>query len=496
MSPIDKQRSLVENLANNFTLLETHISYVILTGDYAYKIKKPVNFGFLNFETLEDRKYYCHEELRLNRRLAPDLYLEVLPIFGDENNPSFQGQGEPIEYAVKMLQFDQENLLDKKLENNQLDINTMDEIAQQLADFHQKASVSLSNEEWGQPEVVLAPMEENFVQIRDFVKQESDLETLAQIETWTHQQYETLKDLLAHRKQQGFIKECHGDLHLGNIALLEHDKLAIFDGIEFNKPFRIIDVINDAAFLYMDLSDRGQFTFAARFINAYLEATGDYEGIALLGFYAVYRALVRAKIALFSMQHDNTAWERYLRYIKLAQHFVMKEKNPRILITVAPSGAGKSTLAQKLVDEHHMIRLRSDAERLRMFRPEERYSPEANKRTYAKLIELSEAVLKSGYMTIIDATFLKQSQRHLFHQLAVKLKCLFAILAIDCTPEKMAEFIKVRSQKADDISEADESIMQLHVIKQELLTEEEQMFCFTTQCGDLELPEDFYDWLK
>lgn len=504
MDVLEKQRQLIQALQNaqlyphsvtDFQLIETHISYVILTGEYAYKIKKSVNFGFLNFSELGQRKFYCEEELRLNKRLAPSIYLEVVPIYGSFEQPSLENIGEPIEYMIKMQQFNQDALLDKKLQQIEQPDHIIEKIATTLADFHQHAAIAEKEAAWGNPEQTMAPMRENFEQIKPFLKEEIAIDNLKKLETWTENQYKKLYPLLTARKENQYIREGHGDLHLGNIALLDTGEVLIFDGIEFNDAFRWLDVMNDTAFLYMDLLHRQQNKLAHLFISSYLEATGDYQGLALLNFYTVYRALVRAKIALFSLEHDASAWQRYESYIQLAENLVSKEVKPQLAITVAPSGAGKSTLAKLLVMSYGFIRIRSDVERQRMFSEETRYTAEASQATYHKLLELAESILAMPYPVIVDATFIEGQYRQLFLQLAEKLNISAKLLKIDCSKEDLMRFIQIRQQNGDDISEADIGIMEKQLEKQEPLSEEEIQYMLSIDCNFQTLPDVIQQWL-
>lgn len=281
---------------NQLRLIETHISWVILTGPYAYKIKKPVNLGFLDFSSLEQRKLYCEEELRLNKRTAPSIYLGVVPITGSTTQPQLDGKGEAIEYAVKMRQFPQDAQLDHLLEQGGLKAAHMDAFARLVADFHQQVAVAGADDNYGEPDQVMQPVEENFEQIGQHQLTSQQQQLLDELHAWSTTEYQRLETQLAQRKQQGFIRECHGDMHLRNLAWIDEQAVA-FDGIEFNANLRWIDVISEVAFLVMDLQDRNQPELAQRFLNAYLEITGDYAGLSLLPFYLVYRALVRAKVA-------------------------------------------------------------------------------------------------------------------------------------------------------------------------------------------------------
>ncbi len=327
---LDKQ-NYPQNCAN-IQLIETHISKVYLTGDYAYKIKKPVDFGFLNFTKLTDRQFYCQEEVRLNSRLAENLYIDVVAISIENNKIVFNGEGEAIEYAVKMHQFDTTQQLDNLFKANKLNNSTAIEIANKVASFHGQATVADEQSDFGNPAQVFAPMQQNFEQIHPMLNKSLDKSHLKTLEDWSQKTRKTVDPLLVKRKQNGFVKECHGDMHLGNMTFYK-DTLQIFDGIEFNDEFKWIDTTSEVAFFCMDLEYLGATEFAHLFLNQYLENNGDYQLLELLNFYKVYRALVRAKIALFtaaSMTENSpewtAQWESYRAYIQLAISYTQKKK--------------------------------------------------------------------------------------------------------------------------------------------------------------------------
>ena len=273
-----------QHFVEHIELVETHISWVFLTGRFAYKIKKPVDFGFLNFTRLEQRKYYCQQELLLNRRFAPDIYLDVLPVTESENHLSLAGQGEIIDYAIKMLQFDHNCLLDKLLEKHQIELSHIDNLSDVVADFHDTIKVADAQVNFGSTVEVIKPVEENFSILNNILSDSKDQQLLKSLYRQMLSIYESIRPQLAARKKQGHIRECHGDLHLGNITLRDN-KILLFDGIEFNESFRWIDTMSDCAFLIMDLQDHEQTVFANHFLNHYLLKSGDYSGLPVLKFY-------------------------------------------------------------------------------------------------------------------------------------------------------------------------------------------------------------------
>jgi len=481
-------------------LIETHISWVILTGDFAYKIKKPVNLGFLDFSTLNKRCFYCKEEWRLNKRLAPDIYLEVVEITGTPEHPEINGKGKVIECAVKMLQFPQEVQLNHVLERGELQLKDIDSIALMVAHFHEHIEVANTSHHYGNPEHVWQPMLENFSQIREHLKHESPLESLAKLENWSESTYARLNNILLQRKRLGFIRECHGDLHLRNLAWYQGKPLA-FDCLEFNPDLRWVDIISEVAFLTMDLEDHQQSQMAHRFINTYLENTGDYAGIQVLRFYLVYRAMVRAKVdairagqANISQQEQQTALKNVNEYLQLAQYYTT-HTTPKLIITRGLSASGKTTKTQALLELLGAIRIRSDVERKRLFnlKPEQDagnaigegiYTAAATERTYKKLAEFAELISASGYTVIIDAANLENEKRQLFQQLAKRIQVPYIILEFTASPEILRQRIIARQH---DASDADVNILEHQLKHYQPLSEHEQSFAISI---DTELPLD------
>ncbi|MGD8590495.1 MAG: AAA family ATPase [Chromatiales bacterium] len=468
----------VENIQH----LQTHISHVILAGQYAYKIKKPLDLGFLDFSTLERRRHCCEEELRLNRRLAPDLYLEVVPITGTLDAPRFDGEGPVLDYTVKMRRFSQSELLSVNLPDRQ----TLQHLAEQVAEFHLKIPPAEPTTPYGTPERVLYPMLENFVQIREIGLAALELPRLDPLEEWTRDQAQRLDELLWQRKRQGHIRECHGDMHLGNIAGYQ-GRLQIFDGIEFNPNLSWIDTLNDVGFLLMDLQHRGLNRDAADFLNHYLELTGDYPALPLLRFYQTYRAMVRAKVAAIRLsQAGLSERERrdlkveYLGYIELAESFT-RTRRPLLLITHGLSGSGKSLFSGWLLERLPALRLRSDVERKRLFAQSTEtkgleqgiYSPQASEATYAHLRESASVLLRAGFSVIVDATFLKAAQRMPFQHLANELGVDYLILDCQAPEAVLRERIRQRQAQGADPSEADLAVLELQMRNREVLNDEE-----------------------
>ena len=475
------QPSVYEHPTDHIELIETHISWVILTGDFAYKIKKPVNFGFLDFSTLEKRRYYCEQELRLNRRLAPTIYLEVIAVSGTEKKPVISKHGEAFEYAVKMRQFPQAAQLDHMLAAGEIKTEHMDRIAHMVADFHQTADIADNTVNYGEPTLVYQPVEENFLQIYQHINTEAYTDKLTILEQWCRNEFSKLKAVFAQRKSDGFIRECHGDMHLRNLLWLDDNPVA-FDCIEFNDKLRWIDVISEIAFLVMDLQHQKQKKLANHFLNSYLEASGDYAGLAVLPFYLCYRAMVRAKVSalrleqkdLSTKEKHNTEKE-FISYLELALTYTERTP-PKLIIMHGLSASGKSSVSQALLDATGVIRIRSDVERKRLFKSTsgntdtDIYSKGATQQTYEKLTHLASIIIDAGYSVIVDATFLRYENRKLFQQLAKQLQVPFIILRITASNEVLRQRI---IQRSNDVSDADLAVLEQQLARQKPLHPEE-----------------------
>lgn len=487
-------------------LVETHISWVLLTGPFAYKIKKPVNLGFVDFSTLEKRRFYCGEELRLNRRLAPDLYLDVVPITGSAEQPRMGGAGPELEFAVQMRQFPAEALLEEVLHRGELTSADLDQLAAEVAAFHARIAVAGPDTPFGSPAAIEQPATENFRDLLADIQDAAQRERLQQLQEWTAAESASRRADFATRKQAGYVRECHGDMHLGNMFLEEAPggsrRIVIFDCIEFNEAFRWIDVMSEVAFCTMDLCDRGRPDFAYRFLNAYLEQTGDYSGLRVLPFYLVYRALVRAKVADIrlhqrSLPPGKRRYEERERaaYLDLAHSFLRRHV-PVLFITHGPSGSGKTYGTQRLVEALGFIRVRSDVERKRLFAADFRpagtaadlYSRNMTNRTYARLEELAELILQSGYSAAVDATFLGRSRRNRFRALARRLNVPFRILDFQASPALLHRRVAQRAALGRDASEATPDVLHRQLASLEPLADDERQDVIRV---DSEAPDDY-----
>ena len=469
-----------------FEILETHISYVLLTGPYAYKFKKAVDFGFVNFNTLERRKYYCEQELRLNRRLAPELYVEVVPVTGSVECPALAGPGPVIEYAVKMRQFDSGARLDRVVDRDALVDRHVDSICEQVARLHADADTAGPGQAYGTTAQIRAQTLENFVHLSGVAKQKRSHETVEALRAWSARELDRLDEVFEQRRRFHRIKECHGDLHLANMALYDGD-VVVFDCIEFNESLRWCDVMSEVAFFCMDLDFRRKSPLARRFLNDYLARSGDYNGLAVWRFYLVYRALVRAKVAHLRFgQGDTTAELECDEHLRLAHRYALGKHRRSLGITRGLSGSGKSTVTQALLEQCSMlVRVRSDIERKRLIglagnaRTHSEvgagaYSPELTRATYARLAELAQTILATQHSVIVDATFLSRQARERFLGLAKQLDVPFYILDVKADTAVLERRLVRRNKLANDAAEADVAVLHAQLASSEALSAAEK----------------------
>jgi aminoglycoside phosphotransferase family enzyme/predicted kinase len=478
-------------------VIETHISWVLLTGEYAYKIKKPLDLAFLDFSSLDKRLDACREEVRLNRRLAPEIYLGVAPITGTPDAPQMNGSGEAFEYAVKMRQFPSDATLDRLDDAGGMTARHVESIARVLARFHLESCDRAGEDSpWGSPDAIWKPVAQNFEQISPRLDEPAARAQLDALQRWSESEHTRLAPLMAARKREGFVRECHGDLHLGNLAWVD-DKLLVFDCIEFDPELRWIDIQCEIAFCYMDLLQRGHADWAWLFLNLWLEQTGDYAGLALLRYYAVYRAMVRAKIAAIrTAQLDAPERELAMGEVRALLDLAMRlTDSPTVSLSITHglSGSGKSTVTSKLTQKPGAIRVRSDIERKRLAGldalaksgsgvEEQLYSAGATRRTYSRLAELAGQLLDAGWPVIVDATFIARWQRDLLRETARSRKVKFRILDFPVPVDILKQRIIQRAQSGSDASEADLAVLQHQLDTEEPLDpdEEADIACFVT----------------
>ena len=468
--------------------IETHISWVLLAGAYVYKIKKPLDLGFLDFSALERRRFYCEEEVRLNRRTAPALYLGVVPITGSADHPVFDGDGEPVEFAVRMRRFDTALGFDRLQARGELEPAHIIDLAGQLAALHANADVAALGSERGTFDDVAEPIRDNFEALLASASPRRR-DRLATLKTWSEGRLGALDARIERRRRGGFVRECHGDAHLGNVALYR-GRATLFDCIEFSAALRWIDLINDLAFTIMDLRDRGAAGLAWILLDEYLARTGDFDGMRLLPMYAVYRALVRAKVQSFAREQAEEETARATLdaeiegYLALAER-IAGERRPAVIITTGLSGSGKSWLARRLVDRVGLIRVRSDVERKRLHGlPADArsgsalnaqiYTRGASERTYAHLADAAGAICEAGIPALIDAAFLKRWQRDRLRRMAAAHGILFRIVHCTAPASTLVERVRTREECGTDASEAGLDVLDLQRRTAEPLTAAER----------------------
>ncbi len=465
-------------------LIQTHVSWLFLTDTHVFKLKKPVNFGFLDFSTLELRRFYCYEELRLNQRLCPDIYEKVIALCKTADGEAFFGDGEAIEYAVMMKRLPADRMLDRLVDGGRILDEEIRSVALEISTFHSNAPTSSYISKFGSLEQIRCNWEENFEQTLQF--QTSTLPTSVRniIRTYVETFTDLQRILFTERVEKGFIRECDGDIHLGNICLL-NTKAYIFDCIEFNERFRFSDTAADIAFLLMDLDFHLRPDLADAALSTYITASGDANLTKLITFYKIYRAFVRGKVDSLQLfdagieQKDRAAAEkRAIRYFRLAQGYCLRYRlTPTLFITCGTMGCGKSTLAGQLAFELGLSLFNSDITRKRLagLTPETSvqvsfgeglYSQVMTHGTYRQLEQLADTVLASGHSVVIDAGFGSVAERAAFARLAAFHHAGFVILYIQCDSDEQKR--RLRERVSGDVSVSDGRV--------ELLDQQESLF--------------------
>ena len=487
--------------------IETHISFVMIAGAFAYKIKKAVNLGFLDFTTLARRRHFCEEELRQNRRLAAALYLGLVPVTLHGDRAELGGDGTIIDCAVKMLAFPQDGLWDSLVRHGGLQTRHIDQLADRLAVFHRDAAVCRDDIPFGAPTQVRAPMVETLDALERLLGDAADLARLDNLRVWEAQAFRANEAAFGERRARGQVRECHGDLHLGNVAQVDGEA-TLFDCLEFDASLRWTDVMSDVAFLAMDLHHHGRPELAHRFVNAYLEHSGDYGGARVFRYHLVYRALVRAKVAALRAAQSPLPDPRAgsggdsgaarlegpgvlieaRRLLELALVF-SRPKPAVLLVTHGFSGSGKTTGSARLLEVIGAIRIRSDVERKRLAGLSERarsgsalqsglYSSDRTRANQERLRSAAKCVLEGGFNVILDATFLQREQRELARDLARRLGVRFVILDFQASEATLRERVLARQRSGADASEADLAVLDDQIANAQPLAADEQAEVF------------------
>jgi aminoglycoside phosphotransferase family enzyme/predicted kinase len=467
------------------TVLQTHISYVLLTGTFAYKIKKSISLPFLDFSTLEFRKHYCEEELRINRRLAPELYVDVVPITGALEAPRVNAEGRAIEYAVKMIQFPDKDRLDRVADRGELVAMQVREVAKKIAEFHETVAVADRKTPFASSGSLRREVMDNFESLTGQVIPESAASLIEDIRSWSARSLVDLGAAFRARKQAGKVRECHGDMHLANMALL-NGQVTIFDALEFNENLRWVDVQSELAFLAMDLDYRRLPGLGWLLVSTYLGMTGDYAGLRVFRHYKVYRAMVRTKVAALRWRQcaDGTpereqAVAELVSHIRLAHAYLKPSERTPLIITQGLSGSGKSRLCERLMPVLGAVCVRSDVERHRLARTgaiaaEDLYSADAINGTYEALAGHARTIIDSGYPVIVDATFLEQHHRRRFLEIARELGVPFVILCLRAPAKILEARIAKRRAETDNVSDATAEVLHRQRENMEELDAEER----------------------
>jgi len=451
-------------------LLQTHISYVALTGTYAYKVKKAVNFGFLDFSTLDKRKYFCEEELRLNKRLCPDMYLDVLPITQKENTLELNGDGTIVEYALKMKEFPQEYIMTNMLQQAKISEETIDHLCTILVDFYNLQEPSEEIKKYGELQAVKQNIDENFNQTKPMIGFTIPKETYWYIKEATTKFFERKKEVFGQRIKEGRIYDCHGDLHSGNI-IVTGQNIHIFDCIEFNDRFRFCDVASDIGFLSMDLDYLNYPYLSGYLIQKYVEKSRDINIYSVLNFYKSYRAFVRGKVQGYQLndphidpEKKNSLVATAQRYFDLSRYYArlflldLQKNKPLVFLVAGLSGTGKSTIARKIAVDYHAIQINTDVVRKEIAGIDKfeqhhdqfntgLYDPKKIDDTYDKVMEQAAIFLKKNENVVLDATFQKKKYRDMARHAAAKYHATLVEVQCVCPDDVVKKRLEDRLKK-------------------------------------------------
>ncbi|MDX1579252.1 MAG: AAA family ATPase [Gemmatimonadota bacterium] len=458
---------------------QTHISAVFLAGDFAYKVKKPVELGFLDFTTLGKREHYCREEVRLNRRLAPDVYLGISTIVDTRqgwrlrSEEEVEADEEIVEWAVRMRRLPEGRTLERWVEEGRLRPYHVAVVGRRIAAFHDDAESSPAIRRWGRFETVARNARENLEQARTRFDEALEPALLRRLKDALERELSRLEPLITSRAERGVPVDTHGDLRLDHVYVFgDRDPpgdIVIIDCIEFNERFRYADPVADMAFLDMDLRYHGRDDLATAFDDAYFEAAGDREGRALLPFYSAYRAAVRAKVSGMSAEDgERSAEERAASAAAERAHWLLAltlleppRRRPGLALVGGLPGTGKSTLADALGERAGFRVLSSDRVRKELagLDPERGagaafgeglYTAEWNERTYDELLRRAEALLLEGSRVLVDASFREEGFRAAFLELAAELRVRSLFLLLEVPPERARARIRSRPRGASD----------------------------------------------
>jgi aminoglycoside phosphotransferase family enzyme/predicted kinase len=450
-------------------VIQTHISWVFIASPFVFKVKKPVNLGFLDFSTLEKRRYFCQREVDLNRRLCPEIYLGVVPIYKTALGFSFEPDGEIAEYAVKMRELPHGCFLNELLEKDWVGEKEIDRVILCLHRFYESETPSPEIEQWGAPAKLQISTDENFAQVEPFVGKTISTAAFEAIRHYTHEFYVTNENSFRERIRQHRIRDCHGDLHLDHIHITP-ERLSIFDCIEFNDRLRFIDIANDLAFLAMDFDFEGRSDLANLFLQTAACEFDDPGLSKIADFYKCYRAFVRGKVESVQAaepetekpeEHEKLA----ARYFRLALRYPVAGSDPLVLVIMGRVGTGKTSVARQLGNELDWPVFSSDeirkalagiplTERTQQERRGEVYSLQMTQRTYGKLVEDGLGALKKYSGVILDATFATRALRRSLCEECKKANFRLRVVEINADPAIIRSRLKARDHSSAEISDA------------------------------------------
>ncbi|PYJ66248.1 MAG: phosphotransferase [Verrucomicrobia bacterium] len=461
-------------------VIQTHISWVFIASPFVFKVKKPVNLGFLDFSTLEKRHYFCQREIELNRRLCPEIYLDAVPIYEAASSFSFKPRGKTVEYAVQMRELPHDYFLIELLEKNLVGEKEINRVISTLHRFYQAESPTAEIEQWGTPEKLKISTDENFTQVEPFVGKTISSAAFEAIRHYTNQFYKLNENLFRQRIQQHRILDCHGDLHLDHVHLTP-EATTIFDCIEFNDRFRFIDIANDLAFLAMNFDFEGRADLGNLFLRNAARELGDAGMLRIANFYQGYRAVVRGKVeSIQATEKETTNRQEHekqaARYFRLALRYTIASSEPLVIVVIGRVGTGKSTIAKRLAGELDWPVFSSDEIRKTLAGvplaqrtpPDLRakiYSAQKTQRTYRKLLEDGFAAIgcsrgrrprprQSHNGVILDATFSRRALRRFLRDECKKANVSFQFVELEADPHEIKRRLRARDEETAETSDA------------------------------------------
>lgn len=495
-------------------IVETFNSIVALTGERAYKIKKPLDLDDVDYSTLERRFHFCHEEVRLTRRFAPHLNMRVIPVTGTPDEPRLNGSGTPFEYAIQMCQFPRDKCLDHILRSDERTGLEIDQLGRSVATFHNRIESAHPGTEYGHSNQIRKQFQQHLETVRSSMDDRTKL--VSSVSSWLEQRHNQLGDRFSERRKRGFVRECHGDLHIKNITRIDGSFL-LFDFADYDERLRWIDTMREIALLFIDFLRWRRPDLAWEFLNEYLDWTGDYDGLDVFRFYTVFRGLEREALLTVRKKYMEQHNKQYLdeagyragKFLETVEP-ITELPSPQLIILHGLPGSGKSTFVRRLIKRYGGIHLTADIERKRLhgMDPLDRskrerdaellqgvYSPASAERTYTRLRNLSEHILKAGYRVFVDATFLKRHHRDKMRHVSNVLDVPFRILKVWVREEELIERVRSREEgEEESVSEADLSVLAHERESMEPLEEDEQQDVlsinlerpFTERCEKLE----------